>query len=451
MTHKQAYIYTFTVFALICLFSYLASAQEPPRKISLQEALSLTLSNNREIKIASLYADKSAQQVAIAKSQQQLVAGASGQVVHYFQSPAFFGFGSNTNGSDKIPYGRFGGKDQVAATLFVSQPVYNAATQPAIQQAKLQEHQDHLLLTDRQTIVAAQLKQTYIQLLVLHERIKLQNESIARNEKALKDAKSLLAQGRALRVDTLRAYTSVMNLEPGLLKLNYAIGVGKQQLKTLMGIDSTSEIELSDSLLLPVAGPLLSEDEVYSEARQHRADLKALDMEQQMADQQIKLAAATMKPVVSLNAQYMMQTQTSQFNYFNAYYPSTAFVGAQVTVPIFNGYSGKARVRQAKIEKDQSLVKSANAYELLKAEIKQVVADMRETAARIQTSTSVKETALLSYDITQYRYAKGVASRLELTDAELALTTAQSNYLEAVYDYLSAHIALERSMGTLGQ
>ena len=449
MTHKQAYIYTFTVFALICLFSYIASGQT--RKLSLQEALSLTLTNNRDIKTVSLDIDRSQQQLTIAKSQQKRVAGFTGQVAHYFQSPAFFGFGNTTTGSDKVPYGRFGGKDQVAATLYVTQPVYNAGTQPAIQQAKLQERQNRLLVTGKQTDIAAILKHTYIQVLVLHERIKLQNESLARNEKALKDAKSLLAQGRALRVDTLRAYTSVKNLEPGLLKLTYAIGVGKQQLKTLMGIDSLQEIELSDSLLPPSGKIALSEEEVYNQARENRADLKALDMQQQLADQQIKLAAATMKPVVSLNAQYLLQTQTSQFNYFNAYYASTPFVGEQVKVSIFNGYSSKAKVKQAKIEKDQSVIRSKNAYEELKAEVKQVVADVSETAARIQTSANVKETALLSYDITQYRYAKGVASRLELTDAELALTTAQSNYLEAVYDYLSARIALERSIGITGQ
>ncbi|MEO5592060.1 MAG: TolC family protein [Chitinophagaceae bacterium] len=449
MTHKQAYIYTFTVFALICLFSYMAAGQT--RKLSLQEALTLTLANNREIKINSLNIDRSEQQVVIAKSQQKPVVGVNGQLSHYFQSPVFFGFGNNTPGNDKIPYGRFGGKDQVAATLFVTQPVYNAGIQPGIQYAKLQERQSRLLVTGKQTDIAAILKQTYIQLLVLRERIKLQNESLARNEKALKDAKSLLAQGRALRVDTLRAFTSVKNLEPGILKLSYAIGVGKQQLKTLMGVDSLQEIELSDSLLLPAANSIPTEEEVYNEAKLHRADLKALDMEQQMSEQQIKLATATMKPVVSLNAQYLLQTQTNQFNYFNAYYPSTPFVGAQVTVPIFNGNGNKARVRQAKIEKDQSVVRATNAYEQLKAEVKQVVADVSETAARIQTSANVKETALLSYDITQYRYAKGVASRLELTDAELALTTAQSNYLEAVYDYLSARIALERSMGMTGQ
>ena len=129
MTHKQAYIYTFTVFALICLFSYIASGQT--RKLSLQEALSLTLSNNRDIKTVSLDIDRSQQQLIVAKSQQKPVVGASGQVAHYFQSPAFFGFGTGSTGNDKIPYGRFGGKDQVAATLYITQPVYNPGTQPA--------------------------------------------------------------------------------------------------------------------------------------------------------------------------------------------------------------------------------------------------------------------------------------------------------------------------------
>jgi outer membrane protein TolC len=57
----------------------------------------------------------------------------------------------------------------------------------------------------------------------------------------------------------------------------------------------------------------------------------------------------------------------------------------------------------------------------------------------------------LSYEITQYRYARAVASRLELTDAELAFTAAQSNYLEAVYDYLSARIEVDRTIGVPGE
>lgn len=228
-----------------------------------------------------------------------------------------------------------------------------------------------------------------------------------------------------MRVDTLRAYTSLKNLEPDLLKLSYATEVGKQQLKTLTGVDSLQDIELSDSLALPSPLVALSEEEIYEEARSHRPDLQALDLEQQLADQQIKLAAAPLKPTVSFNAQYLLQTQVRHFNYFNTAYHSTYFVGARVATPIFSGYRNMAKIEHAKIEKHQSVLRSRNAYEDLKAEVKQVVDRVRETAARITTRANVKETALLSYEITQYRYVKGVASRLELTDAELALTDAQ--------------------------
>jgi outer membrane protein TolC len=449
MTLKKAFIYTSLVFGLITLFSYLANAQSKP--LSLQEALSLTLTHNREIKISSLDVDNSQQLIQIAKSAALPSAGISAQVAHYFYESPFFGLPNSGATSDKIPYARFGGRDQAAATAWITQPVYNAATKPGIINAQLQERQSRLSATDKETDIAALLKQTYIRILVLHERIKLQKESLARNEKALQDAKSLLAQGRALRVDTLRAYTSVKNLEPDLLKLSYAIEVGKQQLRTLTGMDSLQSIELTDSLVLPETATVLSEEEVYNQARLHRADLQSLDLQQQRADQQIKISAAGMKPSVSLTAQYLIQTQTNQLQYFNAYYPSTPFVVAQLTVPVFSGNSNKAKVKQARIEKNQSALRSQQAYEELHTTVKQAVANVRETAARIQTSANVKETARLSYEITQYRYAKAVASRLELTDAELAFTEAQSNYLEAVYDYLSANIEVERTMGVVGK
>jgi outer membrane protein TolC len=163
------------------------------------------------------------------------------------------------------------------------------------------------------------------------------------------------------------------------------------------------------------------------------------------------MAAAAAKPVVSATGQYLVQSQSNDFKYFDAYYPSTTFAGVQVAVPLFSGFINKAKIKQAKIERKQSIIRSQNAAEILRADVKQVVANIQETTSRIQTRRNVKETALLSYDMTQYRYAKGVASRLELTDAELALTAAQSNYLEAVYDYLSARIALEQIMGRTGE
>ncbi len=445
MTLKKAFIYVIALVSPVILVSYVTYAQ--PRYLSLNQALDITLTNNREIKIISLDVDRSGQMIQVAKSASLPSAGIGLQVDHYFNETPFFGFIGTGSSSDKIPYSRFGGRDQATAVAWIRQPVYNASTKAEIINSRLYERQSRLSVVYKKTDIAALLKQTYIRILVLRERINLQKESLARNEKALQDSRSLLAQGRALRVDTLRAYTSVKNLEPDLLKLSYAIEVGKQQLRTLMGMDNLQEIELTDSLILPDTTAALTEEQVYNDARIHRADLQSLDLQQQQADQQIKIATAGLKPSVSLNAQYLIQTQTNKFDYTNAFYPSTPFIGAQLQVPVFNGFRNKAKVQKARIEKDQSVIRSSLAYEDLRTTVKQAVANVHETAARIKSSANVRETAKLSYEITQYRYAKAVASRLELTDAELAFTLAQSNYLEAVYNYLSANIEIERTIG----
>jgi len=485
---SKTLVYTILVFLVLCLASYLAGAQplskdgRPPRNIqelnnafqpalntrpahnlassqdilplqpgkkniSLEEALSLAMGHNREIRLASLDIERSGQEKIIAKSLSLPSAGLNGQVDHYFLAPVFFGFGSSTTAGDKIPYGRFGGKDQFSASLWVSQPLYNPSSKPSLRRSEKAEEQSRQLLRDKQSETSARVRQTYLQVLVLRERIRLQRESLSRNEKALEDARSLLAQGRALRVDTLRAFTSVKNLEPDLLRLSYSIEVGTLQLKTLMGVDSLQEIELSDSLTLPSAASLPSDEEVYADAEKNRPDLQALTLQTAIDDQQILLAGAAKKPSVSLVGQYLVQTQASKFNYFNSLYPTTPFVGAQVSVPLFSGFSNQARIREAKMTRQQSTLRVDNAHEQLRALVRQAVANALEASSRIKTRVTVKEAASLSYDITQYRYANGVASRLELTDAELALTTAQSNYLEAVYDYLAAQIELDRVRG----
>src|SRR5579859_1509461 len=368
----KPFIYTVLFFLALCLASYIASAQAadtrtvnlqlsagPDRpasesNLSLVEALRLAMDRNRDIRIAGLDVARAGEDRKVARSISLPAAGVNGQVSHYFMLPPFFGFGGNNaggnsgNGSgDKVPYGRFGGKDQFTATLWVTQSLYNPSARPSRIRAELTEKQSRSLLGDQQAIVAADVRRTYLQVLVLGERIRLQKESLGRNQKALADAKSLLAQGRALRVDTLRAFTSVKNLEPDLLRLSYAIEVGKLRLKTLVGIDSSREIVLSDSLGLPERTPIPPDAEVYAEAVKNRPDLQALALQPGIDEQQERLAAAARKPSVSLVGQYNVQTQAGRFDYFNSYYPSTPFAGATVSVPLFNGNANLARARAA--------------------------------------------------------------------------------------------------------
>src|SRR5688500_16973251 len=92
---------------LLLMPLFVASGLYGQQKISLREALSIALENNPELKSSALEVDKSAQGKVIARSLFLPSVFAGAQANHYFQLPAFFGFGTNTE-EGKIPYGRFG-------------------------------------------------------------------------------------------------------------------------------------------------------------------------------------------------------------------------------------------------------------------------------------------------------------------------------------------------------
>ena len=438
LNYKQAIAFAFTMVMVVA-----AMGQQ---KLSLDDAVTIAKSDNPTLKASALEISRSGEQRRIAQSLLLPNVTASGVLYHYFQQQPFFGFGEESS-DGKIPYGRFGGEDQFAAVVAATQPLVNFQAYPSVQKAKLKEHESNLQYKAQQLETVALVKQTYLQALVLHERIKVQEESINRNKLALQDARSLFAQGKGLRVDTLRAFTSVKNLEPLLLKLQLAEQTAKLQLKALLNIDSLTDVQLSDSLYLREASPIPSESEVYLEARANNPGYQILALQQELSEQQEKIAAGARLPSLSAVAAYQVNSQTRDFNYNNAYFPSSSFVGLQLAVPLFTGFSNQARVRDAALEKTQWKLRSSDAFEQLRATAHQLVADNRESFERLQTTATVSETARLSYSIVEYRYKKGVSSRLELTDAELALANAQSNYLEAVYDYLSARIALLKLMG----
>ena len=75
------------------------------------------------------------------------------------------------------------------------------------------------------------------------------------------------------------------------------------------------------------------------------------------------------------------------------------------------------------------------------------VLNFKEAQKRIEVQSTTISVAERSYKISLLRFREGIGSRLELTDAELHLNKAKTNYLQAVYDYLVAGTQLEKALG----
>lgn len=438
---------TFTRFlATVWLFTIPAFGVLAQQKLTLQDAVALARERNSSVRESALEIQRARELKNITRSLFLPSVAITGQINHYFERNPFFGFGEESSG-DNIPYGRFGGEDQAFAAVTAIQPIFNPNAGPALAESKLRIDQSEIGLQRSVVETLASVKETYLTILVLRERLKLQRETIRRNDQFLKNARSLFLQGKALRVDTLIAYTSVKNQEPLVLRLQYAIETGELRLKNLTGLDSADRIELTDSLFVSAPGSVPSEEHVYQTARQENPEFRAMDLDGRIAEQKVSIAKASRLPSVAAVGQYQLQTQANDFAYGRASYPSSSFVGIQVALPLFNGLARQSQIREARISGEKTAIHSRDLENKLKATVHEHVARVKESQERLVTTAGVKETAQFSYDVIQYRYKKGISSRLELADAELELSTAESNYLEAVYDYFSSQIALEKLMG----
>jgi outer membrane protein TolC len=295
--------------------------------------------------------------------------------------------------------------------------------------------------------VITEVKKAYLNVLITQEKLRLQQQSIVRNEQALKDARSLLAQGRASRVDTLRAFVTVENLRPEVIRLTNGIEIAKTVLKRTIGLDEAETLDLQDSLQYDPELPVLPGENAFSEAIGSRPEVQRLVLTEKLNRQQIIGQSAERLPKLWAVGSVLGQSQANNFRVSDYHWPVTSFAGLQLNVPVFSGFRTVAKVQQAQISRQQTEKQLDNLREIVRAEVKISLSGVEEARRRIQVQGQTVASAELGYRITRDRWKQGIASRLDVTDAELSLSQAKSNYLQAVYDYLTASVELDKALG----
>jgi outer membrane protein TolC len=422
--------------------------QAQVRQLTLDNAVTLALEKNRDLQISGLEISKSAQRLREARGFALPTVEATGQYLHFLQRQVTFLPGQFAGLEEgKIATLRVGGTEAYVGNISLVQPLFAPNIGSGIRAAKIYSAISEQERAELQSSVITSVKKLYLDALITGEQLRLVEQSIVRNEQALKDSRSLLAQGRASRVDTLRAYVTIENLRPEIIRLRNGVEIAKTLLKVNIGMVESEAIELLDSLAYDGKVPVLSNEAALAEALKSRPEVSRLELFQKLSSEQIKTESSAYLPRLSAIGQVQTQSQANDLRLGNYLWPVSSYVGLQLSVPIFNGFRTAARVQQARITKLQSEKQLEHVQESIRAEVKVALSKVEESRLRIASQTQTVSTAELSYRITRDRWKQGISSRLELADAELALTGAKSNYLQSVYDYLHASVELDKALG----
>ncbi|MFN3562595.1 MAG: TolC family protein [Chloroherpetonaceae bacterium] len=453
---------TFSLF-LGLLFSWSVLAQ--PRMLSVNDAVRIALQNNRDLIAAKLEREKAAEGVREARGLAMPKLSFGFQYGHSFLQTQFFPtnlFPTGGGMGGGSPFGNRGAGfaaielkniNAYTASLTLQQPIFRPQIFTAIGIASTIKNLTEQSYQASRTNIITDVKKSYYDVLIAQEQVKLLEQSIARGEQALNDTRLLYKQGLAADLDTLRAFVNVENLRPTLIKAQSLVEIAKTVLKTKLSMSASEDFILTDSLVFDGNPPILNFETAYSEAIANRPEVSQLKLQIDVAEAQVDAEVANFLPTLDAQAQYQRLTLANNFQFDQYSWGNNLSVGLQLTVPLSLPFitgtytQTSAKVQQAKLEKKKSETLYENVRENIRAEVKNALSTVEEATKRLQVQATTVQSAERSYNITRLRRAQGIGSALELTDAELALTQAKGNYLQAVYDYLVAKINLEKSLG----
>ncbi|MDX2127404.1 MAG: TolC family protein [Chloroherpetonaceae bacterium] len=415
--------------------------------LSLDEAVTLALENNRELQISKLESEKNDQSVREAWGNAMPSISFSSNFTHSFQTAQFFPRSFGNPGATGFQGITLSGVNSANAGITLQQPLYRGVVYAAISAADIFAtlSQKGVEATMAQTIT--DVKKSYYDVLIVQEQLKLIDQSIARYELALNDTRGLFRQGLASDLDTLRAYVALENLRPSRIKAETGIDIALTVLKTKIGISATDNISLSDSLQENGLQAPIAFEEAYATALSERPEVEQLKLQVDASEALIDAEFSNHLPTLDAFAQFQTLTLTDNFEFSKYNFISQYSLGIQLNVPIFNGFKTDAKVQKAEIEKKQSETRFENLKELIRAEVRVSLSGVQESRKRILSQLKTVQSAERSYEITRSRRQQGLVSLLEVSDAELALAQAKGNYLQAVYDFLIAKANLDKALG----
>ena len=366
---------------------------------------------------------------------------------------------------------QFGSDNIWSASVSASQPLFELNALVGLGAAsRFRTLQQEVARGGAQGVVST-VRQLYFNALVADEEVRLTTLSIERVRQTLAESQARNRAGLASDYDVLRLEVQLGNLEPSLRRAQLAAATARRALLVEMGLDPATPITLAGSLgeldienlernegenaaLLAAAGSVPSggPDEVYTAAIGERTDLRQARLNQDFESAVLKAQRSDYFPKLSLFASYTLTAQENgRLDFFGeaGRRAEGAVLGLRVELPIFQGFAREARIQQTRARIQQYEAEEERLRNQTASELTNLLDRLDEARLRAIAQRRAVEQAQRGFEIATIEYRAGIGSRLQLSEAELALRQSEFNHAEAVYDYLTARAQLDAAAGSV--
>ncbi|HLG04167.1 MAG TPA: TolC family protein, partial [Bacteroidia bacterium] len=111
-------------------------------------------------------------------------------------------------------------------------------------------------------------------------------------------------------------------------------------------------------------------------------------------------------------------------------------IGVQLSIPIFNRFQVSSNIERAKIQRENAQINIDLSQQQLRKDIQQAWADAKASFEKYQASVRAVDAAQASFSFTEQKFNVGAVNTFDYNNAKNQLAKAQSELLQAKFDYI---------------
>jgi len=335
-------------------------------------------------------------------------------------------------------------RDIYKAGLVVRQPVFTGGRLDAAHKAA--RYLRDARVQDKRTVekdIIFQVTRTYRISQVAETFQKVATEAVTLLETHEHDVGILVREGAVPELDLLRTRTELANARKELNAADNALDIAFSALKNLLVVDLETPVYLTGHLGRPL-GPTDNLGTLTQIAVSHRPELSSLKSQVAAAEQGFKAAKGEHLPTIALEGRH----EYMEGDYRDLDGGEHWTVGVGVQLPIWNWDQTSAKVRKARSQLSQARIQLRKTEDGIRLEVRQAFLNLGKAEKNITVAEAALKIAEEAFRQARVRYQEGEGTNTDVLDARTALSRAEANHAQALFEYNVALAALQRAMGT---
>jgi len=430
--------------ALLVLQPGAASAEEGGGRLTLKQAMEIALKEHPSLK-------ETKEKVFAAKYQIGASRAAYLPQVTYTHNLYWGNSFPSTSGASAISgvpgLGGYGAKttDYYVNRVSLTQLIFDfGKTTGQIDQSRSTFRQTQEDYAGNRQKVVLDARTAYFGYLAGLRAVKVTEETVRQNRELVKQAQGFYEVGLKAKIDVTKAEANLYDAEASLIRVKNAAALAQVTLMNALGLKTWPYQGLED--VMEVTPQPQSLAELKAQALSRRPEINKNRYQQEYNQAALQVAKSGWFPTLSSLAAYGWSGANSPFG-AEAMENRSWWVGAGLTVPLFDGLLAYHNVRTANANIRSTLASSEVLSQDVSKEVEQAYLDVTAAWELIRATKKALEAARENYRLAQGRYQVGVGSIIEVTDAQVQYFQADLKFVQALYDYRVSEAKLDKAIG----